>query len=190
MFYSQCIACLGADPPIYINPGDTFDMTTDGASFFFCAFHPESILYPFNGYVFEWNASPFISDTSICCPAFFPETTTVFSYTITNPLTGCYCENFLQINVNPSSIEEKSEQNISIYPIPITTATSVFLNDANFKKATFTVYDIRGSMLFSVSSDISEIPFGSLIKSDGLFFYELSVDENLIKRGRIIKYSY
>ena len=161
----------------FITPSDSIQFS---ATYF--------LISPHGWLAYLWIPSYGLTDPTNPYTWASPDTTTFYHISMIDSC-GCYWEHnpIYNVYVLPNSIDENNLNNpeLEIYPNPAFSLLNIQNNSAQLFQ--FTLYNSLGEKIItkSLTNKTSIIDLSDY--SDGIYFYKLISDKQLIKSGKIIK---
>ncbi|MEM9548792.1 MAG: T9SS type A sorting domain-containing protein [Bacteroidota bacterium] len=132
---------------------------------------------------YEWSPNYMISDTTVEQPLVWNDTTTFYDVVITDSLGCSVTDQTFKVYVTISSVLEKDEVDLNIYPNPVQDRLSV-LTDLEISR--IKIYDLNGRLI--IYSEQKEIDVSKLESGNYIVQVESSNRKSISRIVQIIGY--
>ena len=93
-------------------------------------------------------------------------------------------------NVGTDEIAPKSST-VTVYPNPFTNKATFEIDATNNGEVLLEIFDQKGAIVFtkkqSISSGIQQLSWDNVQSSSGIYFYKISVNDQVLKTGKLVK---
>jgi hypothetical protein len=161
-----------------INRGDTMNLYHN-----ICSFE-----WGYENLNFTWSPNYNISDTSVCCPQAWPDSTMAYTVIAIDSLGCMSFPDVIDVYVNPPNV---SPSNIGvskaiILPNPVD-ESSILTIDCAQDDLTIKIFNASGQLIISDILHEKTYKIGSIINESGFYFYTISRSNEILAYGQFVK---
>jgi len=138
-------------------------------------------------FTYHWTPEDIFTDPYIQNPYAKPDTTTIVQVELTDAL-GCSASESFIIFVTPVGINPISPTNLNslVVPNPINELSKIVIDGA-YSALTIKIYDLQARLVVLDYFDDNSYELGRVIHEQGMYFYIISEESEVISVGKFIK---
>lgn len=131
-------------------------------------------------YQYAWSPNYAINDTTRGFPLATPDTSTVYTVTVTDQL-GCVAESYCTVYITGSSIDPNQQKAVfSITANPLRTTTELILDHQSFRGLKTRILDLQGKVVFEKPFTSSHMDLKASEFQDGLYLCKIIDQDNQV----------
>lgn len=136
-----------------------------------------------------WTPNYHLSDTSICCPKAWPDTSVKYQVIAIDSIGCISAPDFFDVHVNALGINSHNtglSQSI-VYPNPINYNSRITLHGNNKDALTISILSISGQVILNDTFSGNSYFIGNKTLKSGIYVYQIIKDNNIISKGQFTK---
>jgi hypothetical protein len=139
----------------------------------------------FPPFKYLWTPSKNLSDSSIWNPFATPDSTTLYTVTITDSM-GCTMKQGQYVQVLSSIFQDQQEEIIKIFPNPFDQNCLIQINTPDLRKVSLQFFDVNGRMIRQIKPEKSTIEFEKGELQAGVYFLLVKANNEVITYWKLI----
>jgi hypothetical protein len=138
---------------------------------------------------YSWTPNYHLSDSSICCPNAWPDTTVTYQVIAIDSIGCISAPDYVDVYVFTTGINNNTEGlfHSSVFPNPIEAGSAITIDSENQETLSIEIMDASGKSISSHSFSGNTYFIGDQFTMNGIYLYLIKNNSRVIAYGRFIK---